>query len=464
MTMSVLDAFQSIQTKAKHDAALLNYKGGDMSSKRIKEHFGLSTSNPEYIAFSKVFDEVTKDAVLSIYGSFSPFTQPILDRNQIVHLCNEFKTKLPKYYEIVSILLAKSKYQGHERWKHMQQLWDQLILFTFCMLMRIRNDHNYTWWGLINAAAMYGDGANNLAVFFGFSVHSKTIVSKLEKAGLTYDKIMVKARRTLKLSGSFGLAVFDNSMNIQELKFQRNKTSSEVSLTTSRFFLQPVVPSNLYSIKYGTERAEITYLNQMVPSPFGFPAFELDHTITSDSFNPNGMPECNLDVDVDISGMRVEAYAKRLQIAAWICKLKKLVPISMENPFKFQHEANNIAMETLGICDLLSTNRIQPSKKEKSYYSKIESFQRETVDTWRGEVHQASLLLPPVSHEDETTNLGAAKVVLSLLVMYGIFDIDSNEGSNGEVKGLRLADGYEDRYLMLVGDGLSQIRVELSQQ
>ena len=65
-------------------------------------------------------------------------------------------------------------------------------------------------------------------------------------------------------------------------------------------------------------------------------------------------------------------------------------------------------------------------------------------------------MIPPASVEDDTTNKGAVKVILLFLAMFGILEAMSQEGTNGDVKGLKLADDYKDQHLMIIGDGLSQ--------
>ena len=79
---------------------------------------------------------------------------------------------------------------------------------------------------------------------------------------------------------------------------------------------------------------------------------------------------------------------------------------------------------------------------------------------WRGQPSPAQLLIPAVSPENKTTNKGAANVVMSLLLYDGVVEPTSNVGSNGDIKGMKLAGDYMERYVMLVGDGLSQVRVK----
>ena len=61
-------------------------------------------------------------------------------------------------------------------------------------------------------------------------------------------------------------------------------------------------------------------------------------------------------------------------------------------------------------------------------------------------------MIPPIRVEDETTNKGAAKVILLLLNMFEILEVISQEGTNGDMKCLKLAADYRERHLMIVGD------------
>ena len=167
--LAVLHAYQQKTSASAHLVNLLKYKESKISSKRIAAHYSLPASDEAFKSFVKTFDDVTRAAVLDIYGKFSEFTTPILSLDQITLLANEFNnTKIPHYYEIISNLLNHQQYALHKRAQYSKQLWDHFILYTFCMLMRIRNDSNFSWWALLNSASMYGNGANHLAVYFGF--------------------------------------------------------------------------------------------------------------------------------------------------------------------------------------------------------------------------------------------------------------------------------------------------------
>ena len=84
--------------------------------------------------------------------------------------------------------------------------------------------------------------------------------------------------------------------------------------------------------------------------------------------------------------------------------------------------------------------------------------QHNTTKLWMGDRKKCASLVPPIRKEDETMNKGAAKVILSLLALFGIMEGQTYEGEHGSVKELQLAENFEKRYLVIVGDGLSQMR------
>ena len=103
---------------------------------------------------------------------------------------------------------------------------------------------------------------------------------------------------------------------------------------------------------------------------------------------------------------------------------------------------------------------IKNSEKMCSWYHHLWKLLYKFTDVWRGEVAPAKLLIPPVSLDNETTNKGAANVIISLLLMHGVLEATSNQGVNGDLKGIKLADDFQNQYVMLVGDRLLQIRAK----
>ena len=118
------------------------------------------------------------------------------------------------------------------------------------------------------------------------------------------------------------------------------------------------------------------------------------------------------------------------------------------------------AMDKLALPSRLKTNKylIIP-EMGRSFYTGMGLFQHNTTKRLMGDRKKCPLLIPPISKEDETMNKGAAKVILSLLALFGIMEGQSYEGEHGNVRELELAVNYKKRYLVIVGDGLSQMRV-----
>ena len=80
---------------------------------------------------------------------------------------------------------------------------------------------------------------------------------------------------------------------------------------------------------------------------------------------------------------------------------------------------------------------------------------------WRGGCSSAELIIRPIRPEDETTKKDATKVVLSLLLMFGIVETCSEDTDlENDLSKIQLSERDQYRFLILVGDGLSQIRVK----
>ena len=103
-------------------------------------------------------------------------------------------------------------------------------------------------------------------------------------------------------------------------------------------------------------------------------------------------------------------------------------------------------------------------RKNRAFYQKVKNFQYVETLKWRGKPKEANVIVPPISQHDETTNTGAAKIILLLLVMLCILE-STNDCEHAmdnmlKVTDLRLAHNAKKRFLIMVGDGLTQIRVK----
>ena len=167
-----------------------------------------------------------------------------------------------------------------------------------------------------------------------------------------------------------------------------------------------------------------------------------------------------------MTSLEHNSYYAAHHLVLMVQRSKCLIPSSMERPYGYLNDEHNIVLLELKIPSRLQPNyhRKCPTKKYGvmcSFYHHIWKQLYKYTKVWRGEVGPVKLLIPPVSPDNETTNKCAAKFIMLLLLMHGVVEATSNDGVNGNLKSICLARDYKDRYVMLVGDGLSQIRAKM---
>ena len=114
-------------------------------------------------------------------------------------------------------------------------------------------------------------------------------------------------------------------------------------------------------------------------------------------------------------------------------------------------------IESIKVC-----NNKKSESRHAGFIRRAFHFQRSVTHTWRNGGHTpcAQEIVPPVSPDDERTNVGAAKNMVSLLILRGILILLNAEGAKGMLSELKLHNDYKSKWVMLVGDGLTQIRVK----
>ena len=122
----------------------------------------------------------------------------------------------------------------------------------------------------------------------------------------------------------FAIGTFDHSQIIRELKFQIGGHSSSVTLVTSRIFIRPIIPHGLTRLLFPTERPDIVYLEQNIPSEFGVPEFEDIVSLTPDDYSDEKYRTVN--ISMDITGGRVDQYVKMVSIAHKLKMFRGLIP------------------------------------------------------------------------------------------------------------------------------------------
>ena len=105
----VLAQFYEVKVKEQEFKLKLEaYRESKISSSRIALNFTLSDDDPSFVKFRSHVDEITKTAILSVYGKFAEFTSPILSEAELNDIATSFKMTLPTYYDVINVMLNKA--------------------------------------------------------------------------------------------------------------------------------------------------------------------------------------------------------------------------------------------------------------------------------------------------------------------------------------------------------------------
>lgn len=391
-----------------------------------------------------------------------------------------------------------------------QQQWDRLVLYLFMIIQRVRNRHNFSWYALINGASTWSSQTGNMDVHLGLCL---TRVSILRKLHLKYNRaevermIIERLKKELICIGSF-----DNTQLFQLLKFQREGHSSNADIITSLLFLLANIPKDHDIVIYPDSDVPVTYDKQMIPAPMGMPDYHKEPTMCGASFLIDN--SYGFNPNPDMSGASVEEYAKRIWFASKVYSQHRYFgKLSEGTRHHYQSDESHDAMIRLNLFEKFEACRTRNRYGPSAFYSQAFTYQNRETRIWRGEVKKASVIIPPLSAQNETTNLGAAKVVLSMLRLCGLLEptevgptipsstlaspssstsasaassstsvspststsVSASSSANAspssstsastsassnpsELLGMTLGKDWNKRHLILFGDGLSQVR------
>ena len=157
---------------------------------------------------------------------------------------------------------------------------------------------------------------------------------------------------------------------------------------------------------------------------------------------------------------------KRFEISQVIASFQRIIPHACRqsnNGFAHQNDKNVEAMYRTGIPAILDPNRRTLGGDQQSYYKSMSEFPARVALQWKGESTKVSLLIQPLSTMDETTNKGAAIVCISQFIVFGILKPLGDKGVQGDLRELELSQNYYERSMVLIGDGLTMVRVRTFQ-
>ena len=206
----------------------------------------------------------------------------MIHQNMLANLSNLFRTKMPTHYTLLNVLMNKDRYIKHHCKKDQVVQWDRLVFYLFMIIQRIRNRHNFSWYGLINGASTWKHNGGNMNVHLGLCLSRQSIVGKLKvKFSRAQVEQMIIDRLCQEL---ITIGSFDNTQLMRLLKYQREGHSSIASIVTSLLFLLANKPKHHDITIYPEGHPKITYLDQAIPSPMGMPHYHEEELVDAKSF------------------------------------------------------------------------------------------------------------------------------------------------------------------------------------
>ena len=119
----------------------------------------------------------------------------------------------------------------------------------------------------------------------------------------------------------------------------------------------------------------------------------------------------------------MNGYVVIFGIANKIHTFQRLIPL--KKSFQFQFLVGLADMRALKINNVIGPKQINKYCVSSNTTSNIymKHFKCRKTSLYHGTAPKTSLMIPPVSVEDDTTNKGEAKVMLLVLAMFGILGV-----------------------------------------
>ena len=179
-TMSLLSRFYLVQNNKKKQE--LQQRSNSTNNSILSQVMTLN--NALYSVVNNEIESTFEKAVKLCYTDFCELSSPIIDRNEIMRLVTLYKTKLHHHYLINKHLYGFDKKENMQKNKHLALtgFYDRLLFYQYLTYSRIKFNHNFTYWGIINTCAIYGRGSGKnryqSASFFGHATTLNTLMSK----------------------------------------------------------------------------------------------------------------------------------------------------------------------------------------------------------------------------------------------------------------------------------------------
>ena len=396
-----------------------------------------------YITVHNEIETIFSNAIKHCYGLFTEITSPILNRSQILQLIDLYKEKLNVHYHVMKEMFGFDRKELKQRNDHLVQShhYDRLIFYQYMSQSRVRFNHYFTYWGIINTCAIYGKKGegqtrSQSSSFFGHTTTFSTMMKKTTELRQSLDSTI---KETLKEETKI-VCCIDNNQKGNSLKYQRfGHCNKYIKVTGSVIIKYNYCEPIIHLID---KKAALTYSNQKIPSPYLFPHFEklidtnsgqissyntfhLINDITRvrhrDNYYHNIYPTINNEI-IDISGRRVQSYMTLLSSVQTLDLIQKTCSgcyNATNKAFRFvpftDEEWKNPRVKLF----LMYFHSLKPSLLNTG----TSLFQYNTVLHWNKNVKKImKVIVPRVFLYDEITTDGYGKCLIELMTMHGILE------------------------------------------
>ena len=251
------------------------------------------------------------------------------------------------------------------------------------------------------------------------------------------DNVSEKPLISSLLKAAETIGAFDEKEESPEDPFEVLQTSAFIDTGKSTVnFVDPVVADN--SSINDEEHASIGSHSSVMMN------------VLSIAANGRFANDTKFQHDVDISGKRVEGWMRHVFMSYEFNKQHRYLSLPKKHyEFKRQEHVDD------EFCNEVR-DAFYSLRKRGGLFHRSEHFQRYVVEQRRGKKSSLEVLWHPLSLADPTTNVGNQEVIIDILVENQLL-IPTGKKVN-KVMQYKLGDGIDKKYVLLVGDGLTQVR------
>jgi len=385
--------------------------------------------------FFKKVDNIFRRALENTLSEFQIYTLALIPLEQLEELMKEAIKLFPEIWK--GLCKMRNINPNYSRGKELILSKQLQVFFQLLSSARQADPKRLVYWSFVQAMASYGWGVANKAqkfsCYWGNTCHADTRDEKMKE--LTKNLI---ANQMKLLSGLDAvIIVYDNFQRGQELKYQREGSSSNFVKGTHQMTNQVRYWT---MTQYDKKHVEMTYVEQAIPSPSGLPEFEKVNTKSakevSQQFEHASMME--VETEPDFTGKRVKSYHELGEVADTVHQVWR--------SFITENVDRTLSASTFDNAKIDKMHKLVTSDGIKTFVDGAKTFHDKATKSWNDEVDEVTkqLLLGLCALPEESAKQCGA-ITLDQLFRVGIL-IENKDGT------WRLADNWKERRVYLFGD------------